>query len=179
MGLPDNSVIIENLVFNKNSDDKDQWQIAVKYSKGLVKVQIPEGVHLIHVSPVPGIKELVPTYRSKTKGKYLYPSKRVFFTVAKDIKKNQAGLEGQKSNRYTPKSEIRNVYIDPTYSEFSTGAVYVDTESPIPVETVESKADKFAKTLIGNKKETDADHTMESTIIGTADVFSAMLYQIG
>lgn len=145
MGLPDDTIIIENMIFNKDKEDKDQWELSLKYSKGLVKVTIPEGVRLIHVSPVAGIRELIPSFRSKTKGKYMYPSKRVFFTVAKDIKPTQAGLEGQKTSRYTPKEEIRTAYIDPTYADFASGAVYVDTEQNIPVETLETKWEKLFK----------------------------------
>ena len=139
MGLPDNMVIIENMIFTKDKQDKNQWEIALKYSKGLVKVKIPDGVRLIHVSPVPNLKELIPTFKSKTVGKYMYPTRRVFFTVAKDIKPNKAGLEGQTTTRYTPKQEIKTVYIDPTYSEFRSGAVYVETDIPIPVETLDRK----------------------------------------
>ena len=139
MGIPNDKVIIENMVFTKDKKDKEQWEIALKYSKGLAKVSIPDGVRLIHVSPVEGIKELIPSFRSKTKGKYMYPSKRIFFTIAKDIRPNKAGLEGQKTYRYTPKKDIKNAYIDPTYADFGSGAVYVETDSPIPVEILERK----------------------------------------
>lgn len=145
MGLPNDNIIIENMIFTKDKEDKEQWEISIKYSKGLAKVFIPEGVRLIHVSPVQGIKDLIPSFRSKTKGKYMYPNKRIFFTVAKDIKPTQAGLEGQKTSRYTPKEEIREAYIDPTYADFSSGAVYVETDNPIPVETLESKWSKIFK----------------------------------
>src|SRR5699024_1436277 len=104
------------------------------------KVTIPEGVRLIHVSPIDDIKELVPSFRSKVKGKYMYPTRRCFFTVAKDIKPTQAGLERMKLTRYTPVKDIRVAYIDPTYADYGSGSVYVETESPIPVV-------KFAKKL--------------------------------
>lgn len=139
MGLPSTGIIIENIIFAKDKQDKDQWEIACKYSKGLIKVKIPDGINLIHVSPVSGIKELIPAFRSKTKGKYMYPSKRIFFTVAKDIKAKQAGLEGKKTSRYTPKEKFTTAYIDPTYSEFSSGAIYIETDKPIPVENFEKK----------------------------------------
>lgn len=145
MGLPSDKVIIENMIFKKDNDDKDQWELCLRYSKGLVKVKIPEGVHLIHVTSVKGITELIPSFRSKTKGKYMYPTKRVFFTVAKDIKAKQAGLEGQKTCRYTPKAHIDTAYIDPTYSDFKSGAIYVETDSAIPVEPFEKK--QFLKFL--------------------------------
>lgn len=143
MGIPYKIVIIENMTFTKDKVDKDQWEIALKYSKGLAQVIIPDGVRLIHVSPVHNIKELIPTFRSKTKGKYMYPSKRVFFTVGKDIKPTKAGLEGKKTCRYTPKEDIKTAYIDPTYADFSSGAVYVDTDRDIPVETYEHKMEKI------------------------------------
>ena len=139
MGIPYDQVIIENMIFKKDDKDKEQWEVCIKYSKGYAKVKIPDGVRLIHVSPVEGIKELIPSFRSKVKGKYMYPNRRIFFTIAKDIKPNQAGLEGQKTFRYTPKKDIKECYIDPTYADYSSGAVYVDTEVPIPVETLERK----------------------------------------
>ena len=139
MGIPDDKVIIENMVFTKDKQDKEQWEVAIKYSKGLAKVNIPDGIRLIHISPVEGIKELVPSFRSKVKGKYMYPTKRVFFTIAKDIKPTKCGLEGQKTNRYTPTKEIKTAYIDPTYADFGSGSVYVETDAPISVENYEKK----------------------------------------
>lgn len=147
MGLPYKTVIIENMIIVKDKEDKDQWELSLKYSKGLAKVTIPDGVHLIHVTPVRGINELIPSFRSKTKGKYMYPSKRVFFTVGKDIKPTQAGLEGQKTCRYTPKEEIKTAYIDPTYADFSSGAVYVETDKPIPIDTYDRVMEKVFKSI--------------------------------
>lgn len=152
MGLPNDKVILENMTFTRDKEDKEQWEVAVKYSKGLVKVKIPEGVRLIHVSPAAGIDALIPAFRSKTKGKYMYPSKRVFFTVGKDIKPTQAGLEGQKTSRYTPKEDITTAYIDPTYSEFKSGAVYVETDRPIPVISFEKKMVDIFGLFKGGKK---------------------------
>lgn len=99
MGLQTDKVIIENLCFQKDKKDKEQDIVAVKYSKGLAKVKIPENIHLIHVSPADNITALNPSFRSKVQGKYMYPTKRCFFTVAKEIKPTQAGLEHQKNNK--------------------------------------------------------------------------------
>lgn len=139
MGIPKDIVMIEDMEFKKDNEDKEQWKLSLRYSKGLAKVNIPEGTHLIHVSPVSDIDALIPSFRSRTKGKYLYPSKRVFFTAARDIKPSKAGLEGQKITRYTPKDHIKTVYIDPTCSDFKAGAVYVSTDIPIPVVPLEKK----------------------------------------
>lgn len=133
MGLPHDKIIIEDLKFVKDNKDKEQEIVSLRYSKGLAKVTIPEGIRLIHVSPASDIKELNPAFRSKLKGRFMYPSKRCFFTVAKDIQANHAGLEGKKLSRYTPKSEIRTAYIDPTYADFGSGSVYIETDVPIPV----------------------------------------------
>lgn len=133
MGLPSNKVILENIVIIENKKDPERNKISVKYSKGLVKVNIPDDIHLVHVSPVKGITQLIPTFRSKVKGKYMYPSKRVFFTVKGEIKKNQAGLEGQQINSYITKQHFDHAYIDPTYSKFKNGCVYIETDTPIQV----------------------------------------------
>ena len=90
--------LLITMYMENNNKDSERTKLSVKYSKGLVKVHIPEDVYLVHVSPVKGIKELIPSFRSKVKGKYMYPSKRVFFTVKGEISKNQAGLEGQQVN---------------------------------------------------------------------------------
>ena len=150
MGLPKDKIIIENLVFEKDKKDKDQEVVSVKYSKGLIKVKLPKDIHLIHISPVENIKELIPSFRSKVKGKYMYPTKRCFFTIAKDIKPTQAGLEKQKTTKYVTRGEFETAYIDPTYADFKSGSVYIETESPIPVEKFESKMSKKFK-----KKEKD------------------------
>lgn len=138
MGLPSDKIIIENIEFKKDKKDKEQWEISLKYSKGLARVKIPEGIALVHVSPIAGLSHLTPSFRSKTKGKYLYPSKRVFFTVIKNIRKNQAGLEGKRIYKYTPRSNYMYAYIDPTYSDFGSGSIYIETDQPIPVINVES-----------------------------------------
>lgn len=143
LGLPNNTIILENIVFKKDSKDKDQEIIAVKYSKGVAKVTIPDGIRLIHTTMV-DIDAMKPAFRSKTVGKYLYPSKRCFFTCIKAIASNKAGLEGQKLHKYTPKTPIKTAYIDPTYTDFSSNSVYVETENPIPVENFYSLMDKIS-----------------------------------
>lgn len=139
MGIPKDMVIIEDMKFSKDKQDKEQDIIALRYSKGLAKVRIPDNVKLIHISPAENIKELIPSFRSKVKGKYMYPTKRCFFTVAKDIKATQAGLEHKKTTRYTPKDHIQTAYIDPTYADFNSGSIYVETDKPIAVENYEKK----------------------------------------
>lgn len=145
-GLPNNTIILENIVFKKDSQDKDQDIVAVRYSKGVAKVIIPDGIRLIHSTPV-DITELKPAFRSKTVGKYMYPTKRVFFTCIKAIEANKAGLEGKKTNKYTPKTPIKVAYIDPTYTDFSSNSVYVETETPIPVENYKTLMERLSSTV--------------------------------
>lgn len=145
-GIPYDKVIIENMMFTKDKKDKEQWELALKYSKGLAKVMIPDGIKLIHISPAKNIDALIPSFRSKIKGKYMYPSKRVFFTLVKDIKPTKAGLERTNTYRYTPKSKITYAYIDPTYADIGSGSVYIDTENSIPVKKYE-KSNIFKKVM--------------------------------
>ena len=170
VGIPDDKVILENMTFSKDKKDKDQDIVAVKYSKGLVKVRIPEGVRLIHVSPVENIKELIPSFRSKVKGKYMYPTKRCFFTVARDIKPTHAGLEKTKTTRYTPKKKYTDAYIDPTYSDFASGSIYIETESPIPVENYEKKLLDIFKDDIKKEKEEVKESVLDENFKDTIDL---------
>jgi hypothetical protein len=142
-GLTTDDIIIENLQFGKDDRNKDLDVVKIRYSKGKQKVIIPNGTKLLHVSPIKFIKELIPTFKSKTVGKYFYPNKRCFFTLSKQIDVNKAGLENQKKLfKYTPKENIQVAYIDPTYTDYNSGSVYVATNFPIPVENFDKDQKK-------------------------------------
>ena len=140
-GIPNSGTIIEWMSFDKDKTDKGQKKISIRYSRGLAKVRIPEGMLLYHTSPANNITELVPSYKSKTKGKFFYPQKRIYFTVQKKINPFKYGMGtnkfisigNQKLYKYTTAKEINVVYIDPTYAMFSERSVYVDTDSPIKI----------------------------------------------
>jgi len=160
-GIPEKGTIIEWVTFEKiknrgadRSMDKDF--VNIKYSKGLHVINIPEGMILYHSSPAKGIDKLIPSFKSKTQGKYFYPSNRVFFTVQKDINPYKFGLgKGKIINtgattklyKYTPKKKYQEVFMDPTYSlkgEIGLRSVYVETNSPIPViDITNKKSDVF------------------------------------
>lgn len=125
-GLTPDHVIIEHLHIGKDTAKID-------YSAGVQKVVIPAGTRLIHVSPVNDITALKPTFKSKVSGAYMYSSNRCFFTLAKDIPANKAGLEGQTVTKYTPVETIRTAYIDQACTSYGMGAVYVDSNYPIKV----------------------------------------------
>lgn len=146
VGLTGN-VILENIVFSKDKQDPDSWKVAVKYSKGLIKVLLPEGIKLIHTAPAEVADNierqgLVPAFRSKTKGKYLYPNRRIFFTIGHQVSANKAGLENKKTVKFIAEG-IKEVYIDPTYNDYFSKCVYVDSETPIKV----TRADKIKNNL--------------------------------
>lgn len=143
-GLPGN-VVIENIEFRKDKEDTDQDKVVCKYSKGVAKITIPDGINLIHATTADVGGALIPSFRSRVKGKYMYPNRRVFFTCIKEISPKKAGLEGQKTHKYTPKTPIKTAYIDPACTEFGLNAVYVETDAPIPVvDYYKSLADKVA-----------------------------------
>lgn len=155
-GIPTQGTIIEWIEFGEDKEDKGQKKISIRYSRGLAKVRIPEGMLLYHSSPAKGITELIPSFKSKTKGKFLYPSKRVYFTVQKEINPFKYGMgknkyistSTTKLYKYTPAKEITQVYIDPTYAIFKERSVYVDTDSPIKVINITNTKKDF----LGNPK---------------------------
>lgn len=161
VGLSTNDIILENIVFKKDESTKKD-KIAVRYSKGKQKVIIPNGTCLLHVSPNKKIEELKPTFRSKTVGKYMYPSPRVFFTLSKMIKPTQAGLEHMSLKKYTPVDAIQTAYIDPTYTDHKTGSIYVETNFPIKVTDFDKKMHKMMK---------------ESTEFSDIDSVKLMIYE--
>jgi hypothetical protein len=145
-GLPTDGVVIEWFTFDNDKEDKHQKKLSIRYSRGLAKVRVPDGMLLYHASPAKGIDKLIPAFKSKTAGKFMYPNNRVFFTVQKKINPFKFGLGKHKYlpikdkdvelYYYTPSKPITTVYIDPTYSlkgEANLRSVYVETDSPIPV----------------------------------------------
>lgn len=148
-GVPMNAIVIENMEFAKDKQDKNQDIVTLQYSKGLVKITIPEGIKLIH-STTAEFDAIKPVFRSKIPGKYMYPNRRCYFTCIKAIDNNKAGLEGKKTHKYTPKQHIKYAYIDPACSEFRYNAVYVESDIPIPVEDMNSFREKVS-TEIKNK----------------------------
>lgn len=155
-GIPNKGSIIEWMTFGKDKVDKGQKKISIRYSRGLAKVHIPDDMLLYHTSPAKGITELIPTYKSKTKGKFFYPSKRIYFTVQKKINPFKYGMgtnkfisiSSSKLYKYTPAKEITQVFIDPTYAMFSERSVYIDTDSPIKVINITNNK----KDIVGKEK---------------------------
>ena len=139
VGIPYQGTIIELVEFDNDGDDR---RINVRYSKGVEKVEIPEGFHLVHISPVNNIDKssgVTPTFRSKVDGRYFYCSKRCYFTIDKDIDLWKGGMAGQKTYKYVTKEDYKYAYIDPACNNPSSRAVYIESDNSIPVVKVEDK----------------------------------------
>ena len=135
MGLGNKDLIIEHIEFENDSRDKEKRVIKLSYSRGRIEIEIPEGVSLIHISPIKGITALEPSFRNKKFGSFMYPSKRVFFTLSKDIPKSKASLSDATIHRYVARDRIKKAFIDPSCNSFGMRAVYVETDKPIAVES--------------------------------------------
>lgn len=137
--LSPNDVVIERVEFPGLDKTTGKYKCALRYSQGQKKIVIPNGYLLTHMSPNDSIKELKPTFKSKKSGRWLYPCRRVYFTISKDIDGNKFGVSDKdvKMHKYRPKENIRVAYIDQTYTDYGTGAVYVNTSFPIPVDKIE------------------------------------------
>jgi hypothetical protein len=154
-GLPNKGVILEWITFENDKVDKNQKVVKLRYSRGLARVNIPEGMYLLHSTHVGGINKLIPSFKSKSKGKYFYPSNRVFFTVQKNINPYKFGsgknkyipVASQKMYKYTPKKPYQTAFIDPSYSmkgEINLRSVYIETDKPIEViDITNAKTDIF------------------------------------
>ena len=141
MHIPSNDSIIEHTdIVNYNNNPA----LRVVYSQGLCKINVPENVSLIHISDKPNLRELKPTFKSKLTGNYLYPSKRIFFTLMRDLDSNKMGLEYKSTYRYRVNVDKNtNIYIDPSNSDFNLRSVYIATDTPIQCELYEDWLDGF------------------------------------
>ena len=156
-GVSPDKTLIRHLYIGKDC-------ATLEYSDGRVKITIPAGTRLQHVSPADNIDELKPSFKSKVKGAYMYSSPRVFFTIAKDIPLNKAGLEGASLTKYTPTETIRTAYIDQACTTYKLGAVYVETKLPIKVKKIPMKDEKTVKESAEMKLS-----VYESEILGNID----------
>lgn len=135
MGLPNKGIVIEWIEFQNKGKEGDV--IAVRYSKGIAKVNIPVGIKLTHQSPIDNLKELIPSFKSKTKGKFFYDSPRIYFSIHKKLNPFKFGIDKHaKLAIYQTKEDIYSAYIDPTYILFRDRSVFVETNNSIKVDQV-------------------------------------------
>ena len=89
------------------------------------------------MSKIGGIKNLKPFFRGKSERGYLYDKPRIYFTIHKNLPKLAADYAPtEKMYKYKCKRNIAQAYVDPLLRTGFMGAVYVETDSPIPVESI-------------------------------------------
>ena len=113
----------------------------VEYSYNTKKMILPEDTILYHMTAVDGIRALNPFFRGKTyfRGKtvsgFMYDKPRIYFTIRKNMPKFLADYKmNEKLNIYVAKEKIKQVFVDPLVWSNLQGAVYVETNRPVPVE---------------------------------------------
>ena len=140
-GFSQDNSVIEHITLkeDKSSEPKNKsqkiYKIYLRFCDGLKQITVPITNQLVHMSPVKGIRELTPTFRSKTKGAYFYSSPRVYFVIGKKpLSSKRFGVdEDVKLQKYTPKYDYKFAYIDQSNPGRDTGAVFIDSKLPIPV----------------------------------------------
>lgn len=119
----------------RSGSSKDRNSIIVEYSYNTKKITLPEGTKLYHMSKVAGIKELIPQFRGKSAKGFLYNKPRIYLTIKKSMPKFMADYKlNEKMHKYEVKNPPTDVYVDPLVWGKMTGAVYVETNKPLPVE---------------------------------------------
>jgi len=134
--------------------DGDKKTVTISYHAGKKKIVIPNGVKLIHTSANDNIKELEPKFCSKKSGMYLWPTRRVYFTLGKAIDQKKVGVDrNSKSFKYTPKETIKTAYIDSELPSYNMACIFVDTQFPIPVKnlTKETESKGAIETMVKKK----------------------------
>lgn len=138
-GFSKDNSIIEHIVLKpakeKDKDGNKIYKLYLRFCDGLKQITVPITNQLVHMSPVKGIKELTPTFRSKTKGAYFYSSPRVYFVIGKkELSSDRFGVDKSvELQKYTPKYDYKFAYIDQSNPSRDTGAVFIDSKLPIPV----------------------------------------------
>lgn len=130
--LPTGTIIKKVVI--KSGSKRDRNYLYVEYSYNTKKIKLEEGQKLFHISKVEGITELKPFFRGKSERGYLYDKPRVYLTVYKKMPKMFADYGSRsKIYHYEVTANINEVYVDPLLRLGAQGAVYVETNRPIPV----------------------------------------------
>ena len=160
--VPD-GVIIKTYTLSKNKDG-DTYTLEVDYSENTKKITLPEGTELYHLSKVDGIKELIPQFRGKSAKGYLYDKPRIYLTIRKNMPKFLADYKANETvYKYKVTQPIREVYVDPLVYTNLQGAVYVETNTPIPVEELkeENIVKKVVSTVTGQNREESKNESFD------------------
>jgi hypothetical protein len=129
---PEGTIIIKINISRGAKEDRNS--LFVEYSYSNRKVPVPDGVKLYHSSTVDDIKELIPVFRGKSQRGYLYYKPRIYLTIHKTLPKLSLDYGfGDKLSVYEVNNNPKQVFIDPLLNVQINGAVYVETNDPLPV----------------------------------------------
>lgn len=145
-------VILKKYELTKGKPDHNS--LYVEYSYNTKKIELPENITLYHMSKVKGIKELLPVFRGKAARGFLYDKSRIYFTIRKHMPKFLADYKFKdKLHMYKCKQKIKYAYVDPLVWSNIQGAVYIETNKPIPVEEINKQDVEKAKEQVQKEKE--------------------------
>jgi hypothetical protein len=164
--LPTGTIITKyKLTKGKNGNDN---ALEVRYSANTKKIQLPEGIKLFHISKVPNITKLIPQFKGKSERGYLYDKPRIYFTINKFMPRFLADYKSSdKLYKYECQKDIHDVYVDPLVWSATQGAVYIETNSGVPVkevnttEDIKNAVDKI-NPLTKDKEEDNTEEKKES-----------------
>ena len=152
-------LVVTKLEFKKGKNNKNT--IHMEYSYNTKRIQLPEDIVLYHISKTPGITQLEPAFKGKSERGYLYEKPRVYFTIKRKMPKAMADYgHNVKMHMYMCKNKFKNVFVDPLLWGYVSGAVYVETNKPIPVQEIDPKTAEILKSKNDNLNEEafDFDH---------------------
>lgn len=159
----------------KKGKESNRHQLYVEYSYNTKKITLPEDTILYHMSSVDGIKALNPVFRGKSVKGFMYDKPRVYFTIRKNMPRFLADYKmNEKLHMYICEAPIKQVYVDPLVWSSIQGAVYVETNTPIPVKQIETSMIK--KILDGIKTK---DGTVEESTDFNFDHFLQFVTENG
>ena len=152
--LPSN-ILIKKYELKEGKNGKNT--IHIEYINNNRKIDLDEGTKLYHMSKVAGIKELIPAFRGKSAKGYLYDKPRIYFTIRKNMPKFLADYKPtEKVHLYLVKQPITSVYVDPLVWSYAQGAVYIETNKPVPVEELTNQnRESLLSKIIPNKESFD------------------------
>lgn len=136
----------------KRGPEDGKHTIELEYIANTKKIKLPDGIKLFHISKIPGITKLVPQFKGKSGKGYLYERPRVYFTIRNFLSK----LHGNKTYSYECTANIHDVYVDPLVWKARQGAVYVESDTDIPVKEVKL-FDNDTEDVEDNEEETTDD----------------------
>jgi hypothetical protein len=161
--IPTGTIITK---YNLKKGDKDHNILEVEYGENTKKMKLPEGVKLFHMSKVPNIQKLIPQFRGKAERGYLYEKPRIYFTINKYMPRFLADYtKGEKVYKYEVKENIQDVYVDPLVWNVSQGAVYIETNNPVPVKEVKDSLVKDVVDTVNPLKKKEEEKDVEESSV--------------